>query len=173
MSGTGDGGGARALYSWRHDPAVPAFPDDRPLIVFDGVCVLCLGFARFVIRRDRQKLFRFATAQSSLGQGLYRHFGLNPVEFETNLVLAEGQLHGKLGAFIAVMRLLGWPWRALGVLAILPRPLADWVYDRIARNRYRLFGRTEDCMLPPPDWRDRFLTGEPRQDGGTKGKEPT
>lgn len=169
MSATSGGGGALTPYSWRTDPAVPAFPDDRPLIVFDGVCILCTGFARFVIRRDRRHVFRFTTAQSPLGQGLYRHFGLSPVAFETNLVLAEGRLHVKLGAFAAVIRGLGWPWRALGVIGLLPRRPGDWLYERIARNRYRLFGRTEDCMLPPPDWRDRFLTGaapEVGQGGG-------
>src|SRR5688500_1824381 len=83
-------------YSYHGDPAVPAFPDDKALVVFDGVCVLCSGFARFILKRDRDFAFRLATAQSPLGQALFRHYGLDAREFETNLVLADGLAYGKL-----------------------------------------------------------------------------
>jgi predicted DCC family thiol-disulfide oxidoreductase YuxK len=146
-----------APYSWRADPAVPAFPDDKALIVFDGVCVLCSGFARFVLKRDRRFAFRLTTAQSPLGQALYRHYGLDTHEFETNLVLADGRAYAKLDTVTVAGEKLGGPWRALMLLRLLPRPIADWLYDRIARNRYALFGRTEHCMIPPPQWRDRFI----------------
>jgi len=147
----------KALYSYRADPSVPSFPDDKALIVFDGVCVLCSGFARFILRRDTRFAFRLVTAQSPLGQALFRHYGLATDDFETNLVLAEGRAHAKLDTVAIAGTLLGWPWRVLVLLRLLPRPLADWLYDRIARNRYRLFGRTEACMMPPPEWRDRFI----------------
>jgi predicted DCC family thiol-disulfide oxidoreductase YuxK len=77
-------------YSYRADPAVPAFPDDKALVVFDGVCVLCSGFAKFILKRDKAFAIRLATAQSSLGQALYRHYGLDANEFESSLVLADG-----------------------------------------------------------------------------------
>ena len=144
-------------YSYRTDPAVPAFPDDRALVVFDGVCVLCSGFARFILKRDKQFVFRLATAQSPLGQALYRHYGLDPNEFESNLVLVDGRAYARLDTGAVVAARLGGPWRALGLLRLLPRVLGDWLYDRVARNRYALFGRTEHCMLPPPQWRDRFI----------------
>ena len=144
-------------YSYRSDPAVPAFPDDKALVVFDGVCVLCSGFARFILKRDRGFAFRLATAQSPLGQALFRHYGLDAEEFETNLVLADGAAHAKLDTVAVVGERLGGPWRALWLLRLLPRLLADWLYDRIARNRYALFGRTERCMIPLPEWRDRFI----------------
>jgi predicted DCC family thiol-disulfide oxidoreductase YuxK len=147
----------REVYSYRADASVPAFPDDRPLIVFDGVCVLCSGFAKFVLRRDRRGRFRFATAQGPLGQALFRHYGLDAIDYETNLVLVDGRAFGKLDAFSVVMGELGLPWCLLCVVRVLPRRLSDWLYDRIATNRYRLFGRTESCMLPPPQWRERFL----------------
>jgi len=146
-----------APYSWRADPAVPQFPDDKALIVFDGVCVLCSGFARFVLKRDRQFAFRLATAQSPLGQALYRHYGLDGQEFETNLVLAGGRATAKLDTVALAGERLGGRWRALSLLRLLPRALADWLYDRVAANRYALFGRTERCMIPPPEWRDRFI----------------
>jgi predicted DCC family thiol-disulfide oxidoreductase YuxK len=144
-------------FSYRADPNVPPFPDDRALLVFDGVCVLCSATARFVLRQDQARRFRFATAQSQLGQALFRHYGLDPETFETNLVLVDGRAYGKLDTVVAAGRLLGGVWRMLSLLRVLPRPMGDWLYDRVARNRYRLFGRTEHCMIPPPRWRDRFV----------------
>jgi predicted DCC family thiol-disulfide oxidoreductase YuxK len=148
---------AAAPYSYRTDPSIPTFPDDKALLVFDGVCVLCSGTAQFVLQHDHAARFRFATAQSSLGQALFRHYGLDTQDFETNLLLVEGRAYGKLDAVIAGGRLLGGMWHVARLLRLLPRPLADWIYDHIARNRYRLFGRTERCMMPRPEWRDRFV----------------
>jgi predicted DCC family thiol-disulfide oxidoreductase YuxK len=148
---------AKPPYSYRADPSVPAFPDDKALIVFDGVCVLCSSFAWFVLKRDKNFAFRLATAQSPLGQALYRHYGLATDDFETNLVIAEGRAYAKLDTVAAAGVRLGGFWRIAALLRLLPRPLADWLYDRIALNRYRLFGRTEACMMPPPEWRDRFI----------------
>ncbi len=146
-----------APYSYRADAAVPAFPDDRPLIVFDGVCVLCSGFARFIARRDRRKLFRFTAAQSPLGQALFRHYGLDAVNYETNLLVVDGRAFGKLQACSGIMQRLGGVWRLAGVVRALPAGLGNWAYDRVARNRYRLFGRTEDCVVPDANWRDRLI----------------
>jgi predicted DCC family thiol-disulfide oxidoreductase YuxK len=146
-----------APYSYRTDPQVPPFPDDKGLIVFDGVCVLCTGFASFVLKRDTGFAFRLTTAQSPLGQALFRHYGLDTETYETNLVLVGGRPHAKLDTVIVVGRHIGGIWKALSLLRLLPRPLADWVYDRVAQNRYALFGRTESCMIPPPEWRTRFI----------------
>jgi predicted DCC family thiol-disulfide oxidoreductase YuxK len=144
-------------YSYRSDPTVPAFPDDKVLVVFDGVCALCSGFARFILKRDRGFTFRLTTAQSPLGQALFRHYGLETEDLESNLVLADGRPYAKLDTVAVVGARLGGAWRALVLLRFLPRVLADWLYDRVARNRYALFGRTERCMIPPPEWRDRFI----------------
>jgi predicted DCC family thiol-disulfide oxidoreductase YuxK len=146
-----------APYSYRSDGNVPPFPDGKALLVFDGVCVLCSGFARFVLKRDRNRAFCFTAAQSPLGQALLRHYGLDPVVFESNLVLAGGRPYAKLDSVAMTGELLGGGWRALSLLRLLPRGLADWLYDRVARNRYALFGRTERCMIAPAEWRDRFI----------------
>jgi predicted DCC family thiol-disulfide oxidoreductase YuxK len=105
----------------------------------------------------RRHASSFATAQSKLGQALFRHYGLDAQSFETNLVLVKGRAHGKLDSVIVAGTELGGVWRALTLLRVLPRAVADWLYDCVARNRYRLFGRTEHCMMPPPEWRDRFI----------------
>ena len=129
----------------------------RPLIVFDGVCVLCSGFVRMVIRLDRRQRFRFATAQSPLGETLFIERGLRTDSYETNLVLVDGIAFTQLDSFVAVMAELGWPWRAAKVLLLLPRPLRDWLYDRVAKNRYALFGKKDSCDIPSPELRRRFI----------------
>jgi len=144
-------------FSWRSDPAVPPFPDEAPLVVFDGVCVLCSGFARFVATRDRARTIRFTAAQSPLGQALMRHYGLDTRDFETNLLIADGQAHAKLEAFAGIMGRLGPPWPLAKVVLALPRRQRDWLYDRVAQNRYALLGKRETCIMPGPEWRDRVL----------------
>ena len=144
-------------YSYRTDPGVPAFPDDKALIVFDGVCVMCSGLACFVLQRDRDFVFRLTTAQSPVGQALFRHYGLDTEVLATNLVLIDGTAYGKLDTVAAVGRRLGGGWRLLAMLCLIPRPIRDWLYDCIARNRYRLFGRYSRCSLPEPQWRERFI----------------
>lgn len=144
-------------YSYRHDPAVPAFVDDRPVIVFDGVCVLCSAWARFVIRHDGDKRFRLLAAQSPLGVALYRHYGLDPVDYETNLLIEEGLVYVKSEGSIRMFERLGWPWAAVRVARLLPLQMRDRLYQLVARNRYRLFGRRDTCLVPAPEDRDRFL----------------
>ncbi|MFN7571779.1 MAG: thiol-disulfide oxidoreductase DCC family protein [Betaproteobacteria bacterium] len=144
-------------YSYRLDPAVPPFADDKPVIVFDGHCVLCSGFAQFVIRHDPQRRFRLLAAQSLLGAALYRHYGLDPVDYETNLLLADGRVWLKSEGSLRIFRLLGWPWSLLAVGRLLPLRLRDALYGVVARNRLRWFGRRDACFMPTPADADRFL----------------
>jgi len=132
-------------YSYRDDPAVPEFPDDKALIVFDGICVLCNGFARFVAKHDTKERFRFAEAQSPLGGALFRHYGLDDIDFETNLLIEDGRAYGRLEAFARILGTLPAPWSLAKAVLTLPRPIRDWLYDRIAKNRYSLLGRYETC----------------------------
>ncbi|MHA7777569.1 thiol-disulfide oxidoreductase DCC family protein [Roseibium sp. M-1] len=125
------------------------------LIVFDGVCILCSGFARFMAIHNTAAGFRFVDAHSQTGCALYRHFRLDPDLMETNIVILNGKAHTKMASFTAAMKSVGWPWKALAVLDLLPRPVANWLYDRIARNRYR-FGR-RSCPLPSAALKDRLL----------------
>jgi predicted DCC family thiol-disulfide oxidoreductase YuxK len=129
----------------------------QPLIVFDGVCVLCSGFVRTVVRLDRKNRFRFATAQSPFGEALFHKHGLRTDSYETNLVLINGAPVIRLDSFVAVMAELGWPWRAAKALLLLPRPLRDWLYERIAKNRYAIFGRKDSCEIPSATMRARMI----------------
>jgi predicted DCC family thiol-disulfide oxidoreductase YuxK len=128
---------------------------DGDLILFDGTCVFCSAFARFIVRWDKAQHFRFVTAHSPLGQAMYAAHGLDGQAMTTNIVIVSGVPHVKLRAFSAAMRRIGWPWAAFGLLDLIPRAIADPVYDWIARNRYRL-GRRE-CPLPGPALRARLI----------------
>ncbi|TPM35590.1 DCC1-like thiol-disulfide oxidoreductase family protein [Mesorhizobium sp. B2-3-4] len=141
----------------RPKPPSEPFDASHPLIVFDGVCVFCSGFVRMVVRLDRKARFRFATAQSQLGEALFRKYDLPTDSYETNLALVGGVPFIRLDSFVAVMAELGWPWRVARVLLLLPRPLRDWLYDRIAKNRHALFGRKDSCDVPPAGLRDRLI----------------
>jgi predicted DCC family thiol-disulfide oxidoreductase YuxK len=140
-------------------PASPsqAYDASRPLIVFDGVCVFCSGFVQLILKLDQKKRFRFATAQSPLGEALFRRHGLPTGDYDSNLAIIDGAAFTKLDSFVAVMSALGWPWRATKARLILPRPLRDWLYDRVARNRYALFGRKDSCEIPSSELRQRLI----------------
>lgn len=143
-------------------PDLPVWDEEKTLIIFDGVCVLCSGFAQFVLARDPERRVLFALAQSDFGEALYRHHNLKSADYETNLVLANGKLYVKTRAFARVMITLGWPWKAFALMNLVPAPIADWVYDRIARNRYRIFGRHDVCILPDPDMQSRMVASDAR-----------
>jgi predicted DCC family thiol-disulfide oxidoreductase YuxK len=127
------------------------------LIVFDGVCVLCNGFVQFIIRRDRAGRFQFMMAQSKTGAALYARMGKTSGDYETYFFIADGKVYQKFDAFLAVMERMGWPWRVFMPLKILPLPLKDWLYDRLARNRYWLFGKRDQCMVPDAGVKARFV----------------
>jgi predicted DCC family thiol-disulfide oxidoreductase YuxK len=138
---------------WMPRPA-PGWPNQ--LVLFDGVCIFCSGWVRFVIERDDACRFRFMPIQSPQGQRLARELGIDPEHPATNVVIVDGVAFFKSDAALAVLRhLRGMKWTA--VLGVVPKGLRNWVYDRIAQNRYALFGRSESCMRPTPDIAARFL----------------
>ena len=128
-----------------------------PVIVFDAMCVLCSANARLVLRHDRRGHFRLASMHGEAGMALYRCFGIDPADPDTMIVVTGDRALRDSDAVIAIWRGLGWPWRALGVLALIPRALRDPVYRWVARHRYRLFGRRETCWMPGPGDRERIL----------------
>jgi predicted DCC family thiol-disulfide oxidoreductase YuxK len=131
--------------------------DPHPIILFDGVCVLCTANARFVLRHDRHGYFRLASVQSEAGQALCRRFGVDLENPETMLVIEGDHARRNSDAVLAIAEGLGWPWQAAGVLRAIPRGWRDALYRRVARNRYRLFGKRETCWLPSPEQKERIL----------------
>lgn len=118
----------REAYSYRDDPAVPSFPDDRPLILFDGDCVLCSGSARFILRHDRAGRFRLAPVQSPLGQALLDHYGVDPADPSTMLLIEDGQALQRSDAVLCIAAGLPIPISALSILRLLPTKWRDMVY---------------------------------------------
>ena len=132
------------------------WPDDG-IILYDGVCVLCSGWMRFVLRRDRQALFRFTPIQSDYGRALALGLGINPDDPDTNAVVWGGTAYRRSDAALRVVSLLpGWGW--VTVLHLAPRPLRDLVYRLIARTRYRVWGRHAVCDLGDGRYADRVIT---------------
>ncbi len=144
-------------YSYRNDPNVSDFDDSRPIIVFDGECALCSAFIQFVIRHDKREEFQFTTGQSSLGQALFQHYCLDTVNFETNLLISKGKAYAKMSAFSQTTSLLPYPAKFLSLAKYIPSPLDTWLYDLIAQNRYRLFGRADNCLLPDSKLKKRQI----------------
>ncbi|WP_428427855.1 thiol-disulfide oxidoreductase DCC family protein [Pararhizobium sp.] len=147
----------RQAYSYRNDPSVPDFTDDHPIIVFDGECIFCSGWVNFVLRHDRQGRYRFITAQSPLGEALYRHYGLDSRNYETNILLDAGIAYLKSEGSFRMAAGLGFPWTLACVFRVIPRRIRDPLYEVVARNRYRIAGRRNNCFVPTPEHRARFL----------------
>jgi len=133
--------------------------NDTNLVVFDGECVLCSAFFAFILRFDHRKAFSFAIAQSEFGENLYTRLGLKSDDYDTHIVIIDGRLYERLNGFFEVMRTLGFPWSILTLFSVLPDSILDWVYYKIARNRYRLFGKRGACMVPNAEVKSRFIDG--------------
>jgi predicted DCC family thiol-disulfide oxidoreductase YuxK len=131
--------------------AVPA------TVVFDGVCVLCSGWVRFLLKRDRQQRFRFAAMQSEAGRALLVRHGIDPDDPISFLLLEEAGAFTDSTAVLRIVTRLGGLWRLAGAFYAVPRPLRDWLYRFVARRRYRWFGKRASCFVPTPETAHRFL----------------
>jgi predicted DCC family thiol-disulfide oxidoreductase YuxK len=126
-------------------------------IVFDGVCVLCNRSVAFVLAHDRARRYRFAALQTRSGRELLERNGLDPAD-PLSMLLTDGtRVWTESDAVLRVMAGFGGAWRLCVLLRAVPRPIRDWAYRSVARNRYRWFGRHDTCILPTADQRDRFL----------------
>jgi predicted DCC family thiol-disulfide oxidoreductase YuxK len=129
------------------------------LFVFDGVCVLCSTGASFLMRHDREGRIQLASAQSELGSANYGKLG-KPIDESYLLIDAEGW-HAKSDGYFQLARILGGWWRLAEVFRIIPRPIPDWLYDRVAANRYRWFGKADHCALLTDEQRNRLIGDDP------------
>ncbi len=130
---------------------------NQPIILFDGVCNLCNGSVLFIIKRDPQSKFRFASLQSELGMKLIDEFEFPQGELSSVLLVKDQKLFQKSNAALEITRQLSGLWPMLYVLKIIPPFIRNSVYDWIARNRYRWFGKKDACMIPTPELRSRFV----------------
>ncbi|MBD0350840.1 MAG: thiol-disulfide oxidoreductase DCC family protein [Flavisolibacter sp.] len=134
-----------------------AIDTTNPIILFDGVCNFCNGMVLFIIKQDKQKVFRFAALQSEAGQRLLETYQLPRNDFDSFLLIENGKVYRSSTAGLRLYNKLPWYWMWMQVFWIVPKIFRDAVYDFIARNRYKWFGKKETCMIPTPDVRSRFL----------------
>lgn len=127
------------------------------MVLFDGFCNLCSGTVRFAIARDRKKILRFAPLQSAAGQRLLKEHGRASGEIQSIVFIQNGKVYTRSGAALRFFGRLGGPWTLLPIFLVVPAFIRDAVYDRIARNRYRWYGKKEACWVPAPDLKSRFL----------------
>jgi predicted DCC family thiol-disulfide oxidoreductase YuxK len=136
-------------------------PRDNAVVLFDGVCNFCNGSVVFVIEHDHEGLFRFASLQSQTGRRLISEHALSQ-DIDTIVLIQDGVAYQRSTAALRILREFGGAWRLLGSLGLwIPRFLRDFAYALFARFRYHLFGKTEQCMVPTPELRQRFLLDTP------------
>jgi predicted DCC family thiol-disulfide oxidoreductase YuxK len=132
------------------------------LVLYDGVCGLCNRLLQFLLKHDRREVFSFAALQSDMGRMMVARSGGDPEELTSFYVVADfrtpdARVFTRSDAAVFVASRLGWPWKALSIAKWLPKGLRNRAYDLIARTRYRIFGRYEQCLLPMPEHRRRFV----------------
>jgi len=130
---------------------------ERLNILFDGVCNLCSGFVVFTIKRDSDAKFKFASLQSNEGENLQKEFGIDPDNIKTMVLVENDNYYLKSDAVLRIFKRLDGMWFILYYLIYIPRPIRNFVYDLVANNRYRWFGKKDVCMLPSPELKKRFL----------------
>ena len=142
------------MHSEEHAPGMSA--NDR-VILFDGVCVLCSHWARFLVRFDKARRYKLATVQSDEGKAILAWCGL-PTDVYDTMVFVDGRdFYTRSAALLRILMGLSFPWKLAAAGLLIPRPLRDWAYERLARNRYRLFGKHDACVIPTPDHKSRIL----------------
>ena len=147
-------------------PVLTAHASARPhgahLVLYDGVCGLCDRVLQFLLRHDHGAVFQFASLQSATGKAMVARWGGAPEDLSSFYVVADFQTekaraHTRSDAVLFVVRELGWPWKLALAGSALPKPLRNRIYDAIARSRYRVFGRYEQCVIPTEESRSRFV----------------
>lgn len=126
-------------------------------MLFDGVCNLCDQTVQFVLKRDKKGYFKFAALQSEAGQALLEQHQLPTEDFDSFVLLENGKLYQRSTAALRVCRRLGGAWPLLYAFIIVPPFIRNAVYNWVSRNRYRWYGKKETCMMPKPEWQERFL----------------
>jgi len=130
---------------------------DKKIILFDGVCNLCNNSVTFVIKRDKKDKFRFAALQEDAGKRLIEQYGIDTSKTDSIILIENGKAYVKSTAALRVARHLGGLYPLSYAFMIIPNFIRNWVYDYVARNRYKWYGKKESCMIPTPDLKEKFL----------------
>lgn len=140
------------------EPLIPGpLSNEKRVVFFDNVCHLCSASVQFILRHNKDQSIKFASVQSALGQQILSFYGLDIDSYETMLYIEDGQLYTKSTAALKIAKRLAFPWRLFQTLYIVPTNIRDWLYSQVARNRYRWFGKRDQCFLPDEKILSRFL----------------
>lgn len=131
--------------------------DTYPIILFDGVCNLCSSSVQFVIKHDSQQKFKFASLQSDVAKTILHDFAAASTSFNSVILVEEGIVYYRSSAALRIAKRLSFPYNLLYAFIIIPPFIRNAVYDYIAKNRYQWFGKKEECWVPTPELRDRFM----------------
>ena len=138
--------------------ALSTLKEEQQIVLFDGVCNLCSGGVQFILKRDRKDLFRFASLQSELGKQLLAERQIDPKTTDSMVLIQPGKaFYLRSEAALIIGKQLPGLWKLLAVFQWIPSSIRDIVYDFMARNRYRWFGKKESCMIPTPELKAKFL----------------
>lgn len=137
--------------------AVDSKKNKKMTVLFDGVCNFCNASINFVIDRDKKGVFKFAALQSDIGQEILKKYGLKQTNFDSIILEKEGKIYQKSDAALEIVRNMDGLWKVFYIFKIIPSFLRNPVYNLIAKNRYRIFGRTDACRIPTPELKARFL----------------
>jgi predicted DCC family thiol-disulfide oxidoreductase YuxK len=127
------------------------------IILFDGICNLCNGLVLFIIKRDKDGRFKFASLQSDFGQRSLKQFGLVETGFESLVLIRGDKYYLKSTGVLKMLKELGGIWKAFYIFIVIPHPVRDFFYDMVAKSRYKIFGKRNTCMIPTPELKERFL----------------
>lgn len=133
-------------------------PKDKKIILFDGVCNLCDSTVQFIIKHDKKDVFRFVALQSDLGQEVIKYLGIDISKTDSIILYEPGHAYYyKAEAAINIAKGLGGIYSLMGAFSILPKSLSNTVYDYVAKNRYKWYGKKSECMIPTPEMKAKFL----------------
>jgi len=130
---------------------------NKHVILFDGQCKLCDAWCNFIIKRDKKARFKLCSVQSRKGHAVLNYFHYPTDNMKSMVYVDNEQCFTQSDAVIRVLSQLGWPWRAVLILSLIPKRLRDWGYDRVAFNRYHLFGKFNYCRLPHREDQRHYL----------------
>ena len=131
-------------------------PNQR-IILFDGVCNLCNSAVKFVLKRDKDSVFKFASLQSDIAKKLLKDFKVSGIDNGTFVLIVDGEVYTRSTAALKVSKHLSGLWPLMTIFMIVPRFIRDWVYNLVSKNRYRWFGKRDTCMIPSPEMKIKFL----------------
>jgi len=132
-------------------------PSDSKIVLFDGVCNLCSKSVQFILKRDKKNQFLFGSLQGAYGQEMLKKYQLPESEFNSFMLIEGDKLYTKSSGALRMLKHLGGWWRLLYVFIIVPKFIRDGIYNWVSKNRYKWYGKMNECWLPRPEWKARFL----------------